>query len=83
MCGAKAFIVLVLLNLKNNKIGMPEPTKAKVFQRFFITKPTEQGTGIGHSLAYDIVTKGHGETLEVKSTEGVRSEFMITLLFNF
>ena len=40
-----------------------------------------QSTGLGLSFAYDIVTKGHGGTLEVQSTEGVGSEFIITLPF--
>ena len=67
---------------------MPESVRAKVFQPFFTTKPTGQGTGLGLSLAYDIVTKGHGGTLEAMSTvqgdsfgEGVGSEFIITLPF--
>ncbi len=58
---------------------MSESTKAKVFQPFFTTKPTEQGTGLGLSLAYDIVTKGHGGSLEVESKEGEFTEFIIKL----
>jgi two-component system, NtrC family, sensor kinase len=69
----------IVIKVKDNGIGMPEATKAKVFQPFFTTKPTGQGTGLGLSLAYDIVTKGHGGTLEVESTEGVGTEFIITL----
>jgi two-component system, NtrC family, sensor kinase len=71
----------IIIKVKDNGIGMSEATKAKVFQPFFTTKPTGQGTGLGLSLAYDIVTKGHGGTLEVQSTEGVGSEFIITLPF--
>ena len=67
--------------VKDNGTGMPESVRTKVFQPFFTTKPTGQGTGLGLSLAYDIVTKGHGGTLEVESTEGVGSEFIITLPF--
>ena len=67
------------IRVKDNGTGMPESVRAKVFQPFFTTKPTGQGTGLGLSLAYDIVTKGHGGTLEVESTEGVGSEFIIKL----
>jgi signal transduction histidine kinase len=69
----------IVIKIKDNGIGMPESIRAKVFQPFFTTKPTGEGTGLGLSLAYDIVTKGHGGTLEVISTEGVGSEFIITL----
>ena len=71
----------IIIKVKDNGMGMSEVTKAKVFQPFFTTKPTGQGTGLGLSLAYDIVTKGHGGTLEVVSTEGVGSEFIISLPF--
>ena len=69
----------IIIKVKDNGMGMSEVTKAKVFQPFFTTKPTGQGTGLGLSLAYDIVTKGHGGALEVNSTEGVGSEFIITI----
>jgi signal transduction histidine kinase len=58
---------------------MTEEVRAKIFQPFFTTKPTGQGTGLGLSLAYDIVTTGHGGTIEVESVEGEGSEFIITL----
>jgi signal transduction histidine kinase len=69
----------IIIKVKDNGTGMPESVKAKVFQPFFTTKPTGSGTGLGLSLSYDIVTKGHGGTLEVESTEGVGTEFIICL----
>ena len=69
----------IVIRINDNGTGMPESVRAKVFQPFFTTKPTGSGTGLGLSLAYDIVTKGHGGTLEVISTEGVGSEFIIHL----
>ncbi len=53
--------------------------KIKIFQPFFTTKPTGQGTGLRLSLSYDIVTKGHGGELKVETTEGIGSEFIIEL----
>ncbi len=69
----------IIIRVKDNGTGMPESVRAKVFQPFFTTKPTGQGTGLGLSLAYDIVTKGHGGSLDVISTEGVGTEFSIHL----
>jgi two-component system, NtrC family, sensor kinase len=69
----------IVIKAKDNGTGMSESVRAKVFQPFFTTKPTGSGTGLGLSLAYDIVTKGHGGALEVVSTEGVGSEFIIQL----
>ena len=58
---------------------MPEAVKAKIFQPFFTTKPTGEGTGLGLSLAYDIITKGHNGTIECESVEGEGTTFVITL----
>ena len=58
----------IIIKIKDNGTGMSESVKAKVFQPFFTTKPTGQGTVLGLSLAYDIVTKGHGGILEVETT---------------
>ncbi len=59
----------VEIRIKDNANGIPEAIKDKIFQPFFTTKPTGQGTGLGLSLAYDIVTKGHGGTIDFESTE--------------
>ena len=65
------------IRVKDNDTGMPESVKEKIFQLFFTTKPTGSGTGLGLSLAYDIITKGHSGTLKVESKEGEGSEFVV------
>ena len=69
------------ISVKDNGNGIPEVIKDKIFQPFFTTKPTGQGTGLGLSLAYDIVTKGHGGNLDVNSLIGEGTEFIIRLVF--
>ncbi len=69
----------VVIKISDNGSGMPEAVKAKIFQPFFTTKPTGQGTGLGLSLAYDIITKGHGGTVECESMEGNGTTFTINL----
>jgi signal transduction histidine kinase len=69
----------IIVSVRDNGTGMSEEVKAKIFQPFFTTKPTGEGTGLGLSLAYDIVVKGHGGTLEVESEEGFGTTFMIKL----
>ena len=51
-------------------------------QPFFTTKPTGEGTGLGLSLSYDMVVKGHGGNIDLKSEEGEGSEFIIQLPVN-
>ncbi|WP_240410069.1 sensor histidine kinase [Flavisolibacter nicotianae] len=69
----------ILISVEDNGTGMSPQTMRKVFQPFFTTKPTGEGTGLGLSLSYDIITKGHCGTLSVQSTEGKGSEFVISL----
>jgi len=63
----------------DNGPGIPDSLKDKIFQPFFTTKPTGQGTGLGLSLSYDIVTKVHGGSLNVESKDGEGTNFIITL----
>lgn len=65
--------------VSDNGTGIPESARQKIFQPFFTTKPTGEGTGLGLSMAFDIVTKGHTGTIEVDSTEGKGTTFTITL----
>lgn len=69
----------VRVRVEDNGTGMAESVQAKIFQPFFTTKPTGEGTGLGLSLSYDIITKGHGGTLQVTSALGQGAEFVITL----
>ncbi|WP_421796147.1 ATP-binding protein [Haliscomenobacter sp.] len=69
----------IILKVHDNGNGIPESIRDKIFQPFFTTKPTGQGTGLGLSLAYDIVTKGHGGKLEVESTPNLGTTFVMTL----
>ena len=68
----------VQIIVKDNGNGIPQKIVDKIFQPFFTTKPTGEGTGLGLSLAYDII-KAHGGTLKVESKEGEGSEFVILL----
>lgn len=69
----------VEVRIEDNGNGIPENIKDKIFQPFFTTKPTGQGTGLGLSLAYDIITKEHKGSIEVKSEKGKGSTFIILL----
>jgi len=68
----------VTITVSDNGNGIPQKIVDKIFQPFFTTKPTGQGTGLGLSLAYDIV-KAHGGELRVETKEGEGSEFIIQL----
>jgi len=66
------------ISVKDNGNGIPQKVLDKIFQPFFTTKPTGQGTGLGLSLSYDIV-KAHGGELKVETKEGAGSNFIIHL----
>ena len=69
----------VMIQVEDNGTGISDSVKAKIFQPFFTTKPTGEGTGLGLSLSYDIVTKGHGGILTLESQEGHGTTFTILL----
>jgi two-component system NtrC family sensor kinase len=69
----------VSISIRDNGSGVPEALKQKIFNPFFTTKPTGEGTGLGLSLSYDIITKGHGGTFTLASEEGQFTEVTITL----
>ena len=67
------------LRVQDNGDGIPEELQRKIFQPFFTTKPTGEGTGLGLSLSFDIITKGHGGTISVETTPGEQTTFIIRL----
>lgn len=58
---------VITISVIDDEIGIPDQVRDKIFEPFFTTKPTGEGTGLGLSMSYDIVTKGHGGTLEIDS----------------
>ena len=66
------------ISVKDNGNGVPQKVKDKIFQPFFTTKPTGQGTGLGLSLSYDII-KAHGGEIKVETKEGEGAEFVIQI----
>ena len=69
----------VVISIKDNGTGIPPKALEKIFQPFFTTKPTGQGTGLGLSLSYEIITKRHGGELKVETKEGEGTVFIIIL----
>jgi two-component system NtrC family sensor kinase len=75
---SKKFVDKIEISVKDNGQGIPQKVVGKIFQPFFTTKPSGQGTGLGLSLSYDII-KAHGGELKVKTKEGEGAEFIILI----
>jgi len=69
----------IAIKVKDNGVGIPDAIKEKIMQPFFTTKPTGEGTGLGLSLTYDMVVKGHGGSITVDTKEGEYTEFTVLL----
>ena len=69
----------VIISIRDNGMGISPNVMGKIYQPFFTTKPAGEGTGLGLSLSYDIVTKEHGGALQVNTKEGEYAEFLIRL----
>ena len=66
------------IRVKDNGKGIPQKVLDKIFQPFFTTKPTGQGTGLGLSLSFDIV-KAHGGEIKIETVEGKYTVFTVSL----
>jgi two-component system NtrC family sensor kinase len=69
----------VIISVSDNGNGIPQNVMDKIFQPFFTTKPTGQGTGLGLSMSYDIITKGHAGTITAETIENKGTTFKIIL----
>jgi PAS domain S-box-containing protein len=70
---------MVSISVFDNGPGIPESIKEKIFQPFFTTKPAGQGIGLGLSISYDIITKGHNGEIKVNTIQGEGTEFIILI----
>ena len=69
----------VEIRIRDNGSGIPPDVREKMFNPFFTTKPTGEGTGLGLSMTHDIVVKQHGGRIDVETEPGVFTEFIVTL----
>jgi PAS domain S-box-containing protein len=69
----------VEIRIRDNGIGIPEEIKGKIFNPFFTTKPSGEGTGLGLSMSHDIIVKQHGGSIEFETRLGQFTEFRIIL----
>ena len=69
----------VEIRIRDNGTGIPAEIREKIFNPFFTTKPTGEGTGLGLSMTHDIIVKQHGGRIDVETKPGAFTEFIITL----
>ena len=69
----------VEIRIRDNGTGIPDDVKAKIFNPFFTTKPSGEGTGLGLSMSHDIIVKQHGGSIDVETEPGLFTEFKIVL----
>lgn len=67
------------ITVRDNGTGIPQAIRDKIYQPFFTTKPTGQGTGLGLSMSYDIIHKTHGGDMRIATEEGEYAAFIITI----
>jgi len=72
----------VEIRIRDNGTGIPEGIKEKIFNPFFTTKPSGEGTGLGLSMSHDVIVKQHGGSIDVDTEPGAFTEFIITLPHN-
>jgi two-component system NtrC family sensor kinase len=69
----------VEIRIRDNGAGIPDEIKDKIFNPFFTTKPSGEGTGLGLSMSYDIIVKQHGGSIDAETEPGLFTEFKIVL----
>ncbi|HMT30228.1 MAG TPA: ATP-binding protein [Bacteroidia bacterium] len=71
--------IFIVIKIRDNGPGIPEDIRKKIFDPFFTTKPAGEGTGLGLSLSYDIIVKGHSGIISVNSEPNMYTEFTISI----
>jgi signal transduction histidine kinase len=67
------------IRIRDNGTGIPPEVRERMFNPFFTTKPTGEGTGLGLSMTHDIIVKQHGGKIDVETEQGAFTEFVVSL----